>query len=472
MGLSKYILAGTALAVAVHASPAPQAPNFPQITAAPSVANGPEDNGIGSQTASLITTFTPAPASSAPAVATSAALKKRTFKTIPAGCSCVWWDPFCFVTQPICPTSKSSTTSTKPATTSTKPATTSSVVATTSTLPQCPSSAYTPYYPALATGYTTDPALAATKTATATGACPTTPEAGTYCGFINPLDPCAPQPDGYGPVPSPDTASAFQSDARLHSMAQTAPTVVPAADGKQYTQVFKDLSGSTSAQSYLGLRTLKTYDVKTCAAFCDCTDLCTSFNVFAERDPSLNPTNNDSTYDPGYPTVWGQNCPNPPSMTTFKCTLWGSSIDASTATNVGQKDEDFQIVITASNGYDKTNVTTPPNPVPNPQKPPKSCGGKGIDAPKYCIGQNFFPGPFNPKVCYLYALSLNSANQKAGINQSCKFFNAYYLFKNSKPHGTYCNLYNSEIDISFATYSGGKSGGDQYDCKQSWGYSM
>ena len=38
--------------------------------------------------------------------------------------------------------------------------------------------AYTPYYPALATGYTTDPAL--TKTATAPGACATQPEAGMW----------------------------------------------------------------------------------------------------------------------------------------------------------------------------------------------------------------------------------------------------------------------------------------------------
>ena len=34
------------------------------------------------------------------------------------------------------------------------------------------------------------------STSSSTSACPTTPEAGTYCGFINPLDPCAIQPDG------------------------------------------------------------------------------------------------------------------------------------------------------------------------------------------------------------------------------------------------------------------------------------
>ncbi|KAM3413470.1 hypothetical protein BST61_g11592 [Cercospora zeina] len=219
---------------------------------------------------------------------------------------------------------------------------------------------YSPYYPALATHYTTDPALAASKTTTAGQACVTQPEAGTYCGFINPLDPCAPQPDGYGPVPTPDTASAFLAYAPLHKAANAAPTTIPSANNTQYEQVFKDLNASVQGSSYLGIYSLKTYDAAKCASICDQTDLCTAFNIFAERDPSLNPTNNDSTYDPGYPTVWGQNCPNPPSMTSFRCSLFGSNIDSSMATNTGQKREQFQIVITASDGYDKTNVTIPP----------------------------------------------------------------------------------------------------------------
>lgn len=170
----------------------------------------------------------------------------------------------------------------------------------------CPNTPYTPYYAALEKGYTTDPALSATSTTTANQPCVTQPEAGTYCGFLNPLDPCAPQPDGFGPVPTPDTASAFLAFEELHASASAAPTVIPSSEGTQYTQVFKDLDAATSAQSYLGLYTLKEYDVAECASKCDCTELCTSFNMFAERDPSLNPTNNDSTYDPGYPTVWGQ----------------------------------------------------------------------------------------------------------------------------------------------------------------------
>ena len=352
-----------------------------------------------------------------------------------------------------------SSASTTAAPTTTQPATTQK---------SCPNTPYTPYYPAITTGYTTDPALSATRTTTANQACVTQPEAGTYCGFINPLDACAPQPDGYGPVPTPDTPSAFLAFSQLHASASAAPTVVPSSDGTQYTQVFRDLNGATSAQSYLGLYTLQKYDTAACAAKCDCTELCTSFNLYAERDPSLNPTNNDSTYDPGYPTVWGQNCPNPPSMTSFKCTLWGSNIDSSTATNTGYTNRQFQVVITASNGYDKTNVTIPAAPpsVPNPQ--PKNCGGKAIDAPNFWLGSKFFPGPFNPLVCGDYASKQSAVNTAAGASK-VSMYNAYYLHKSGKPHGTQCSLYNSVLDAAkWATYSGS----NDYQCKQSWTFTL
>merc|ERR1712111_225744 len=80
-------------------------------------------------------------------------------------------------------TSKATTTSqpttsskaTSQATTTSKPTSTAPVTtAPTATPKVCTNTPYTPYYPALATGYTTDPAL--TATTTAGQACPTTPE--------------------------------------------------------------------------------------------------------------------------------------------------------------------------------------------------------------------------------------------------------------------------------------------------------
>lgn len=271
--------------------------------------------------------------------------------------------------------------------------------------------------------------------------------------------------------------------------------------------VFKDLNAAVSAQSYIGLYTLKTYDVAGCAKKCDDSNLCTAFNIYAERDPSLNPSNNDSTA----PTVWGYSCPNPPSMTSFKCTLWGSNIDASMCTNTGQPREQFEIVITASNGYDKTNVTTPPdctapsapsstststiatakttstkpktpstptNPPSSPAKPPtspwskpKNCNGKAINASKSWMGSRFLPGPYNPQACSDYAILQNQANAKAG-KQQCKMFNAYYLHKNGVPFGTYCSIYSTSLDSSWATTKNQWSGRDKYECRQSWTYTL
>ncbi|TKA25296.1 hypothetical protein B0A50_06200 [Salinomyces thailandicus] len=458
----------------VHASPAPQQLDFAALKTAPAVASGPvlgDEDSV--QTASLFTSFTVTGAATAVATDSATATpapQRRDITARDASCA-------------------------SPSSIST--------------------SNYTPYYAALATSYTTDPAL--TAITTAGQACPTTPEDGTYCGFINPQDPCAPQPDGYGPVPTSDTDTDFLAFPSLHSLAQAAPTNIPSKDCTAYDQVFKDLDGSVSANSYMGQYTLNSYNPALCAAKCDATELCTSFNIFAERDPSLNPSADDSTA----PTVWGYWCPNPPSMTSFKCTLWGSNIDGSMATNQGQYREQFHVVITASNGYDKTNVVTPPDvsaSVPtastttstsaatptaatttlttstttktkntppgstknskaaaDPKHPwdkPYNCHSQAINSPTHWLGSKFFPGPFNPQVCSDYALAQNAANKAKGVPQQCQMFNAYYLHKNKVPYGTYCALYNTHLDGSFATNAGGKSGGDEYECKQSWTYTL
>ena len=142
----------------------------------------------------------------------------------------------------------------------------------------------------------------------------------------------------------PDTPAAFEAYPQFTYDALTAPT--PAS----YVEVFQNLNASVNANSYLGLYTLSSYDVEGCSQWCDNTTLCTAFNIYVERDPSLNPTAGE--------------CPNPPSITNYKCTLWGSSISAADATNTGQWRADFEVVIAGSNGYDKTNNTTPPVSIP------------------------------------------------------------------------------------------------------------
>lgn len=87
----------------------------------------------------------------------------------------------------------------------------------------------------------------------------------------------------------------------------------------------------------MGLHTFDTYDPAACQALCDAADLCTAFNIYFERDPTVNPADN---------------CRDPPSVTNIKCTLWGSRLTPETAVNAGQLREDFHVVITGSNGND------------------------------------------------------------------------------------------------------------------------
>jgi hypothetical protein len=187
----------------------------------------------------------------------------------------------------------------------------------------------------------------ASRVITSTAACATTPEKGTYCGFIKPEDPCAPQPDGYGPVPNPDTVSAFLAYRPFATMASLAPTP------QNYTNAFINAAGSIKISSYLGMYDLTSYSTMACAEHCTNTELCISFNIYVERDPSQAPSANDSTAS----SVWGHWCPDPPAITNFTCTLWGSVISATTATNTGECGEQFRVAITASNGYIFTRIS-------------------------------------------------------------------------------------------------------------------
>ena len=110
-----------------------------------------------------------------------------------------------------------------------------------------------------------------------------------------------------------------------------------------YVQAFEDLYASVS--DTITFYTLNSYDVAGCATHCDDLEPCTAFNIYIERDPSLNPTTNAT--NPEF------NCPLPSSITNYKCSLRGSSIDASSANNEGGYRGEFQVVIAGSNGYNK-----------------------------------------------------------------------------------------------------------------------
>lgn len=285
-------------------------------------------------------------------------------------------------------------------------------------------------------------------------ACPTPYEVGTYCGFINPEDPCAVQPDGFGPVSSPDTVDAFRANEELHMMATSASTP------KGYKNTFTDLSAAVNANSYLGYTTLESYDVQGCADLCDNKELCTAFNIYIERDPKWNPEQ--------------CSCNVPDSITNFKCSLWGSGVESGAAVNVGEGRGDFEVAIIGSNGYAKTEETEPATP--DGCNKPTKCPAVHHH-PSSCVSEHFFPGPFDVSVCAKFAQAHNLYSQHSkrtwGTGQSlCSFFNAFMVLENEIAQGTYCKLFTEEFGAHQATWTPGHSQSSEFSIESSWSFCL
>ena len=103
----------------------------------------------------------------------------------------------------------------------------------------------------------------------------------------------------------------------------------PTPDG--YTLTFASSNGAITGGNYLTYETLSSYDVQSCANFCDSVEGCVAFNIYFERDPAFN----------------GPNCQLTPeqadwSITDVHCALWGLLPDgdiysSAMATNIGQE---------------------------------------------------------------------------------------------------------------------------------------
>jgi hypothetical protein len=117
---------------------------------------------------------------------------------------------------------------------------------------------------------------------------------------------CAAQPTGVSGAyaapaqPTDDTVSAFAANTAFAAAAFNAP--VPSG----YSNTFTNLNASNNAYGYMGYTTLSSYDTEKCAAKCNVINGCISFNLYFERDPSLEPADA---------------CPNPTSTTMIKVNI-------------------------------------------------------------------------------------------------------------------------------------------------------
>nr|POF07141.1 hypothetical protein CFP56_31765 [Quercus suber] len=210
----------------------------------------------------------------------------------------------------------------------------------------------------------------------------------------------------------------------------------------------QNLQGSTDASKqygYSGYSLLDSYDPVECARRCDAVVGCYAFDVFFERDASIQPTDQ---------------CPNPSSEVVIKCTYWGSPVSSDTAVNVGQYQDDFHVLIAGSNGYVNKTIGSPPG-----YSAPVALGKAAILAPKDCNNADtymgvkiFTKGPFDTNLCAAACDATSAYNvrhpPKSAPPQICQFFNTYILYNETTPVGQYCAMYNETWPATYAKNTG------------------
>ncbi|RDW75475.1 hypothetical protein BP6252_06617 [Coleophoma cylindrospora] len=271
---------------------------------------------------------------------------------------------------------------------------------------------------------------------------------------------CAPQPTGAtgAPAVSTDTPSAFLANPAFASLASAAP--VPSG----YALSFTNLQASNNAYGYMGFTTLSNYNTTLCAAKCSKVNGCMSFNLYFERDPSVDP---------------GTGCEDPASYTMIKCVFWGGPVTTANALNKGQYRSKFQVVIAGSNGYTNTSIATIPG-----YTDAQYLGNAAINAPydnqgcdTYMRSTIFTSGPFDTTLCSKFcdaqtAYNLAHPPSNGSPPKTCQFFNTYLMYVNTTANmqGQYCALYTEAWPTSYATNVGQYRGDDHYLIQSSYTY--
>ncbi|KAK8093436.1 hypothetical protein PG997_000121 [Apiospora hydei] len=271
--------------------------------------------------------------------------------------------------------------------------------------------------------------------------------------------PCAPQPTGYGPVPSPDTADSFLAYPAFSAAASNAP--VPS----NYAKTFINTQSSSSSYGYLGFTVLKSYDPEACASQCDTINGCSAINIYFERDPIRNPDDNL--------------CRNPRSTTVIKCVFWGGPVDEGSDKHLGGWIAQFHVVMAGSNGYVKKKFGA----VPGYTDPLNGTAvDAAINAPPDCTGANTFmgakvftSGPFDVGLCAAACEAQTAYNLQyppaSGAPLTCQLFNTYMLMRDGMAVGQYCAMYTQYWDHSHMTNRGEWRGSEEYTFAWSLEYS-
>ncbi|KAF2147613.1 hypothetical protein K461DRAFT_216333, partial [Myriangium duriaei CBS 260.36] len=196
-----------------------------------------------------------------------------------------------------------------------------------------------------------------------------------------------------------------------------------------YTTSFTNALASISESSYLGYRQISSYNTTLCASICNGISGCNSFNIYFQRNP-LYSTN--------------ANCINPPARTAIQCGFYGDYLSSSMATNVGNWQQSFEIVLAGSNAYNKNYV---PSTVASFKGPNALTGWLGSSSDYLAYS---YSTTYSPSACASACLTLTAERRAIAILWSillggsytpCNSFNIFNLTINSVVQSYMCVLY-------------------------------
>ncbi|KAL1849606.1 hypothetical protein Daus18300_013213 [Diaporthe australafricana] len=274
---------------------------------------------------------------------------------------------------------------------------------------------------------------------------------------------------GNGAHVEPDTDAGFLAFAAFTQAA----TAVASNPPDRYSVVpgWVNLKASNGdGTGYLGyaLSALSGYKPDQCADLCSNwsgSTSCASFVIFHERNPEL-----------VWPTTRAPSaaCPasaDSSSVTLIKCVFYSVPLYSGNATNAGQYQDDFHVVIAGSTAF---NLEAPavsgyagPTPLHNASLDiPPPVGQNG-----YIRVQTFPDTAYTPGTCADMCADISAYNLDRGSSEVCTSFNSYILYKNGADGVFTCTYYSTNYGASYATNAGQfDNSGNHYTIGSSYSY--
>lgn len=233
---------------------------------------------------------------------------------------------------------------------------------------------------------------------------------------------------GNGARVEPDTDAGFLAFAAFSQAATAAGKTAP----DRYSAVpgWVDLKASNGdGTGYLGyvLSELSGYNPDECANLCSTwsrSASCASFVIYYERAAELVwPTT-------GVPSTTCPASADSPSVTLIKCVFYSVPLYSGNATNKGQYQDEFHVVIAGSTAF---NIEAP---ALGGYTDPISLHNTSLDIPPpvgengYIRVQTFPDDAYNPGICADHCDGISTYNSEHGNSEQCTSFNSYILYAN------------------------------------------